>query len=69
MAIVPDLPSLPVQPLLLASEQEYGMFEHFRSYPWVLEERLYDSPAQLAADVEAVIAPAEQWLEERRRKA
>ena len=50
--IVPDLPSLPVQPLLLASEYKYGMFRDFEDYPWVLEPYRYDSLEQLVASLE-----------------
>jgi uncharacterized protein YjbI with pentapeptide repeats len=60
MAIVPNLPSVPVQPLLLSSKKEYGMFEHFKRYPWVLEPFLYeDQERLLAAITEKVIGPAE----------
>jgi uncharacterized protein YjbI with pentapeptide repeats len=59
-AIVPNLPSVPVQPLLLTSEREYGMFEHFRRYPWVLDTYYYDSLNEVLASVEdKVISPAE----------
>jgi uncharacterized protein YjbI with pentapeptide repeats len=58
--IVPDLPSVPVQPLLLAGTDEYGMFEHFQRYPWVLETYVYASADELIANLgERVIGPAE----------
>jgi Pentapeptide repeats (8 copies) len=59
-AIVPDLPSVPVQPLLLTSEREYGMFEHIRRYPLVLDTYYYDNLDDVLASVEdKVISPAE----------
>src|ERR1017187_621159 len=60
MAIVPTLPSVPVQPLLLASQREYGMFEHFKRFPWVLRPYLYKNQDRLLAALnEKVIGPAE----------
>jgi hypothetical protein len=68
--IVPDLPSVPVQPLLLEGSAEYGMFEHFKRYPWLLETYRYPSPGRLIAEIgERVIGPAEKYaLEERSRR-
>lgn len=58
--IVPNLPSVPVQPLILNSQHEYGMFEHFTRFPWVLPVFRYtDKLSLLQALQEKVIAPAE----------
>jgi transposase len=47
-----------VQPLLLAGAGEYGMFEHFQRYPWVLGTYVYASPGELIANLgERVMAP------------
>jgi uncharacterized protein YjbI with pentapeptide repeats len=65
MAIVPTLPSLAVQPLILASQLEYGMFEHFTRFPWVLPVYLYQDQTSLLASLnEHVITPAEQKAQE-----
>jgi hypothetical protein len=58
-AIVPNL-AVPVQPLLLASEYEYGMFESFKKYPWVLEVYRYDNPDEVLTSLESkIISPSE----------
>jgi hypothetical protein len=60
--IVPHLPSVPVQPLLLEGSAEYGMFEHFKRYPWVLETYRYACSERLIASLgERVIGPAENY--------
>ena len=41
--IVPVLPSAPIQPLILTPQEEPGMFDFFRSYPWILEPCRNDS--------------------------
>lgn len=64
-AIVPNLPSVPIQPLLQVSESKYGMFEHFARFPWVLPVYHYTDQASLLQSLEAkVIGPAEQKAQE-----
>jgi uncharacterized protein YjbI with pentapeptide repeats len=68
--IVPDLPSVPVQPLLLRESSEYGMFEHYARYPWVLPLYRYETRDQLIAALgEKVIEPAERKASELRSGA
>jgi hypothetical protein len=62
--IVPDLPSVPVQPVILATQEEPGMFDFFRKYPWFLTVHRYETPTLLLADPnKEVIAPAEAAVE------
>jgi hypothetical protein len=59
-SIVPNSPSVVVQPLLLESQEEPGMWDFFRKFPWVLEPVRYSDQATLVAALdEKVIAPAE----------
>jgi hypothetical protein len=65
--IIPNLPSVPVQPIIHIHDKEYGMFEHFRRYPWVLAVHEYNSIEGLLAVLgERVIQPAEQKAQELR---
>ena len=67
MAIVPNLPSVPVQPILLSSEREYGMYEHFKKYPWVLGIYKYGNLEDLHKNIaEKFIKLAEQKVKEQR---
>jgi len=68
-AIVPNLPSVAVQPIIHVAEQEYGMFEHFRRYPWVLTPYQYEDQDTLIKMLGGkVVEPAEEKVNELRAK-
>src|SRR6516165_5513685 len=59
-AMVPDLPSVPVQPIIFARQEEPGMFDFYRNFRSFLNVHRYASQEQLIADLgEKVIRPAE----------
>jgi uncharacterized protein YjbI with pentapeptide repeats len=66
--IVPDLPSVPVQPILSSESEEYGMFDYFKNYPWLLETFRYKFSDSVSAIASHVIGAAEAKLKEARRR-
>jgi hypothetical protein len=63
--IIPFLPSVPIVPLLQVSEREYGMYEHFISYPWVQPIYHYRDLDELLYSIqERIIDPAEKKVRE-----
>ena len=66
--IIPDLPSVPVQPLLQTTDKAYSMFEHWMRYSSVLKIYYYTSVDDLLPALkEHIIEPAEQKVQELRR--
>ena len=67
--IVPNLPSVPVQPLLEQGASEYGMFEHFRRYPWVSAVIRYSDADDLIRRLRKdIVFPMESRVKELRPK-
>jgi uncharacterized protein YjbI with pentapeptide repeats len=65
--IVPDLPSVPVKPIILATQEEPGMFDFYRNRPSFLKVHRYTDQEQLLADLgNKVIRPAERKVLELR---
>jgi hypothetical protein len=64
-AIVPRLLSVPVRPLLLGSQREWGMFGDLARYPQVIEPFHYTDDAMLLNSLNSdVIEPAERKARE-----
>lgn len=62
--IVPDFPSVPVQPLILSEQSEPGMLAYFRRFPWFLATIEYDDQRALADKVNEIIQPADTMATE-----
>jgi hypothetical protein len=50
--IVPNNPMLAVQPLVIANQDEPGMFDFFKKFPWVLKTYRYNDLPQLTTDLD-----------------
>jgi hypothetical protein len=58
--IAPNLLSVPIQPVILTSQDEYGMFSDIERFPQVLKPFRYKDEAMLLSSLEKrVITPAE----------
>jgi len=58
VSIVETLPSVPVKPILKQGCEPWGMYDHIRSYPWVLKLHRYRNVDDLILSLEAkVITP------------
>ncbi len=65
--IVPDCPTVPIQPIIVADQEEPGMFDFFDRFPWVLEAHRYVDREELLNHLsDRVIAPAEAKVTELR---
>ena len=56
--IVPSMPSLPVQSVILDSQEEPGMLDFLKRYPWFLEVQTYADEGDLINRLDKVITPA-----------
>jgi uncharacterized protein YjbI with pentapeptide repeats len=66
--IVPHMTSLPVQPIILSGHSEYGMFEHFQRYPWVLDIIEYKDDNDIKANVlDQIIDSCERKISDLRK--
>jgi len=65
MKIIPQLPSVPVQPILLKGKDEWSMFDGLKRTGRVLATFQYQNLEDVLQSLrEKILAPAEKWLEE-----
>ena len=67
--IIPNFPSIPVVPILLESEQEYAMFEHWNGFNSVLKPiALYKNSSHLIENIDDfILNPVDAWMLEKNK--
>jgi hypothetical protein len=61
--LVPNLPNVPVQPIIVSSQCEPGMFDFYKHFPWFLPvSRYVDARDIIDGSESKVIAPVEAYL-------
>jgi hypothetical protein len=69
-SIVPDLPSVPVKPILQEGHEPWGMYDSIQCYPWVLGLQYYsDAESLLNSFEENIIDPAISKANESRNRS
>ncbi len=67
--IIPNLHSVPIQPILSVSQEKYSMFEHWENYNWVMDAFYYSDKTHLMNNFDQkVLQPAEDWMLSKDRK-
>lgn len=67
--IVPNLPSVPVKPIINNTDCDPGMFDHFRQYRSVLEIHRYNSSKELISSLyKSIIVPAKKAYDKLHKK-
>jgi len=68
--IIPFLPSVPIQPIIMAWQHEPAMLEHWRKYNNVLPECRYENQDHLLAHLEScVVGQVSKWEETSQKTA
>lgn len=62
--VIPNFPSIPVQPTILSSQWEYALFEDWRGFRSVLPEFKYENEPHLIENLDTrIIQPVKDWEE------